>query len=141
MNLRVPPAVGESLAAETARIIQMVGTVAQQHRLTASEAKRTTGGDVYLVPGYTCGPWPGQPDVDWDGGTSWTLSLTRPGDIPDVIKCAVFPPRSGRILVIVVWVDYAGRMPPAARAFWTNLRAATTAVYGPAALVKIEDLR
>ena len=140
ITVRVPSNTRESVAADISRVAQLVDTVAER-RGFALRPQRREPDLLYVVPDHTGGSWPGQPDVDWNGGTIWNLSLDRPKSIPDTIQCAVFPPKTGSALKINVWVAYASPMPPAAKAFWADLLAGVTNIFGRAAVLEVENLK
>jgi hypothetical protein len=96
---------------------------------------------LYLVPGYSGGAWPGQPDVDWDGGAAWKLTIARPHDLPDAVKCSYLPPKSGNIAKILFSAEYASELPIVARPLWQELTSSVATQFGQEAIVKLEDMR
>lgn len=135
MEMRLP-------ASEVTRASELVGEVAHRHGLLAIPSRRSpAGNNLYVVPGYSGGPWPGQPDVDWEGGASWKLEIDRPQDLPDTIKCSFFPPLSGDVSKVLLSLTYAGQMPVVARPLWQDLKSEMSTRYGPGAMVTIEELK
>ena len=145
ITLRVPLNTLEHVAKDTERITRMVGKIAQQHGLTLRQEERIlTGTVLWVIPGepnYRGEPLPGQADVNWDTGRGWYLELERRGEFRDQIKCDVWPPKTGHVLQIVMWVDYASQMPPTADALWADLLAGATNMFGRDAILKIEDTK
>ena len=142
MNLQLPGATPTDIARDSSRASQLAGEVAQRHGLSSVPSSHPFAGrTLYVGPGYSGGPWPGQPDVDWDGGSHWKLTIDRPHDLPDTIKCAYFPPRSGNVAAIVLLVNFASRIPPAAGPLWQDLKSTLATQFGRGAIIKQEDLR
>ena len=142
-NVRVPSSSRGRVAAETERVTRMVDKIARQHGFKLGSRERI-GEIVWVIPGepnYHGEPLPGQPDVVSDTGRFWYLRVDRPDGIPDRISCDVWPPRIGNVLQIIMWVDYASKMPPPAEALWADLVAGVTNLYGREAIIEIEDLK
>jgi hypothetical protein len=100
-----------------------------------------SGPNIFIVPGYTGGAWPGQPDVDWNGGPQWKLVIDRPHDLPDLVKCSYLPPRTGNVMKILFYVEYGYQMPAVTKPMWQELTTTVVSRYGAEAVIKTEPLR
>ena len=141
INVRVPSNTPQGVAADTDRVIQVVGTIASRHGFTLRPRSQASGNNLYVVPGYGGGPWPGQPDVDWEGGPTWTVVYAGSQNTTGTARCSVYPPKTGDVLKIDVSVQYSSRMPPSAKAFWEDLLAEVTNIFGRDSVLKVEELK
>ncbi len=146
IDLRLPSKSGSRVAEDTQRVTELVRTIAEQHALARRLERSVQNSEglptLYVVPGLnlSSGAWPGQPDVDWDADIGWERLFDRPRDLPDRLACELYPPRTGDVLKIHVWVNYASRMPPTAKALWADLTTELVSQFGREAIVKLEDL-
>ena len=141
IHLQVPSFLPRDVAKDTQRVFDVVGKIAEQHGLTRVPERRTPEGKtLHVVPGYTGGPWPGQPDVDW-GGPTWKVALERAGRVSDTVACSVLPPRTGRVLKIMVWAHFDRRMPARTVELWQEVKRALENEFGPQAIVELKELK
>jgi hypothetical protein len=76
MEVRLPATTATGIADNSSRASEIVGEVVQRYGLSSVPPSRPfAGNNLYVIPGHAGGPWPGQPDVDWNGGASWTLAI------------------------------------------------------------------
>ena len=141
LSLQLPSLFQRDVKKDAQRVIILVGKIAEEHGLTrVAELPTSEGKTLYVVPGYAAGPWPGQPDVEW-GGPTWKVAVERPGRISDTVACSVLPPRTGRVLKIMVWTHYDGRVPARTSELWQEVKTAVENEFGPQAILELKELK
>ena len=142
VDLQVPSQTQAGVTADTERVRDIIRAIAHLHGLVEQEPEQANGNTLYAgIPGYSGGQWTGQPDVDWNAGVTWKEEIARRHDLPDSITLTLFPPKTGNVLKIDMWVSYASQMPAQARPVWEDILAELKNEYGSSAIIKVDELK